>query len=113
MLGCWMLVSPFVFQHRDSLLWYMDWIAATLVIGLSLLSYWHPLRYSHLVTVLVASGMVAFGRIAAGAEVGPGYQNHIVVGLLLLMFAIIPNHASRPPAGWAGEVRETVQKPQQ
>jgi hypothetical protein len=27
-------------------------------------------------------------------------QNDIVVGLLLLMFAIVPNHATRPPRDW-------------
>lgn len=27
-------------------------------------------------------------------------QNHLVVGLLVAMFAIIPSRASRPPAAW-------------
>jgi hypothetical protein len=30
----------------------------------------------------------------------PTEQNHILVGLLLVLFAIIPNEASQPPKAW-------------
>lgn len=101
MLGCWLAVSPFVFQHGDeSLLWATDFIAASTIVTLALLSYWAPLRHAHLGSALVGLAMIAFGRFAAGAEPGPALQNYILVGLLLLMFAIVPNHASRPPRTW-------------
>ena len=59
MLGCWLAVSPFVFRHGDdSVLWATDFVAASLVIVLALLSYWPPLRYAHLGTMLVALVMM-------------------------------------------------------
>lgn len=108
MLGCWLAVSPFVFQHgEETMLWLVDFVAASAVIGLALLSYWRPLRHAHLGIVVVAAVIIAFGRIADGVEPGPAYQNYILIGLLLLMFAIVPNNASRPPKLWYVEHRES------
>jgi hypothetical protein len=103
MLGCWMAVSPFVFQHQDgSVLWAADLATAAAVISLALLSYWEPLRHAHLGIAVVALVMIVFGRLWHPGEVGPGFQNHMVVGLLLAMFAIVPNYAGRPPRAWDG-----------
>jgi peptidoglycan/LPS O-acetylase OafA/YrhL len=102
MLGCWLAISPFVFAHspEKAWMWATDWIAASLVIAFALLSYWRPLRHIHLATAALACGLIAIGRFAAGGEVPPALQNDIVVGLLLLMFALVPNHASQPPEAW-------------
>lgn len=101
MLGCWLAVSPFVFQHGDDwLLWAADFIAALIVVTMALISYWPPMRHAHLGTAVLAVVMMGFGRIADGAHPGPGYQNYIVIGLLLAMFAIVPNYAGQPPLKW-------------
>ena len=102
MLGCWLAISPFVFAHADDQisLWATDWIAATLVIALALLSYWHPTRHAHVLTTMVACGLIVIGRFSTAELPAPALQNEIVVGLLLLMFALVPNHASQPPAVW-------------
>jgi hypothetical protein len=102
MLGCWLAISPFIFAHPDAeiRLWATDWICATLVITLALLSYWHPTRHAHVLTLLVACGLIAIGRFSTGETPSPAMQNQIVVGLLLLMFALVPNEASRPPTVW-------------
>jgi len=44
MLGCWLAISPFIFQHPadDLTLWVTDWMAASFVILFALLSYWRP-----------------------------------------------------------------------
>lgn len=107
MLGCWLAASPFIFGHPadDLSLWIMDWICAVLVISFSVLSYWTPLRHIHLATGLLALVMIAYGRLASPTDVIPALQNHIVVGLLLLMFALVPNQAGRPPRRWYGEPR--------
>lgn len=103
MLGCWLAVSPFIFQHGDAIeLWLFDFATATLVVSLALISYWAPMRHAHLAIAAVAAVMIGFGRLADGWEPGPAYQNHIVVGLLLMMFAIVPNRAETPPASWYG-----------
>jgi peptidoglycan/LPS O-acetylase OafA/YrhL len=81
----------------------MDFFAAVAVVALALLSYWPPTRHAHLATIFVALAMIVFGRFASGGEIGPGFQNHILVGLLLLMFALVPNDASRPPKAWRGD----------
>jgi hypothetical protein len=107
MLGCWLAASPFIFRHaKDAmLLWITDFTSAALVCTLAVLSYWRPTRHAHLLTILVALWLVGFGRFGAAAPLPPGMQNEIAVGLLLLMFVIIPNRASQPPAAWYAEPR--------
>lgn len=97
-LACWLAISPFVFQHADNLLlWGVDFGSAALVVCLALSSFWRPLRRAHLLILVVAVFLICFGRIAGNDNMLPAYQNQIVIGLLLLMFAIVPNHASDPP----------------
>jgi len=102
MLGCWLAISPFVFRHgpSDTLYWVADFLAATLVIVLALISYWKPARRAHLLIIVVATGMILYGRFGGSHPLDAALQNHIVTGLLLLMFAIIPNEAFQPPLGW-------------
>lgn len=102
MLGCWLAVSPFVFGHpyADRLLWITDFACALAVIALALLSYWQPTRHAHFAILLVATALIVMGRTAAWTEVPAASQNHIVIGLLLLMFAIVPNNAGQPPEFW-------------
>jgi hypothetical protein len=109
MLGCWLAVSPFVFAHyaESGRLTATDWTAASLVMVLALLSYWPPLVRIHLLTAIVAIGLVTIGRLSSGEHPPPGAQNHIVVGLLLLMFALVPSHATQPPPAWRAYVERT------
>jgi hypothetical protein len=110
MLGCWLAISPFIFQHPASSLtpWIIDWVTAGLVILFALLSYWPPLKHIHLMTALVALGLVALGRLSSWEHPPPGAQNQIVVGLLLLMFALVPNHASQPPEAWSADASQNA-----
>jgi hypothetical protein len=104
MFGCWLAISPFVFAHAldQSALWATDWIAGALVITFALLSYWHPTRHAHLLTAVVACGLVLLGRFSSAEAPSPAQQNQIVVGLTLVMFVIVPNQASLPPTAWRG-----------
>ena len=101
MLGCWLAMSPFIFRHgpEERVLWTNDFVSATLVIVLALISFWPPLRFAHVANLLVALWLIAFG-FWASYPAPPALQNDIVVGLLLLMFAIIPNEATLPPRRW-------------
>jgi hypothetical protein len=107
MLGCWLAVSPFIFQHPADNLWpwTIDWTAASLVILFALLSYWRPLKHIHLATAAVAVALVAIGRLSSWEHPPPAAQNQIVTGLLLLMFALVPSDASQPPGTWQAELR--------
>ena len=109
MLGCWLAVSPFVFGHPAdaTMLWVVDWTCALLVISFAMLSYWPPLCHIHIATALLALLMIGYGRLASPDQVTPALQNHILIGLLLLMFSIVPNNASRPPRWWHGKVSST------
>jgi hypothetical protein len=107
MLGCWLAISPFVFRlgADDTVVWTIDFVAAAAVITCALLSYWPPTRHAHLVTAVISLVLVGFGRFAAPSPGPPELQNLIVVGLLLLMFSIVPNNASQSPRAW----REAMQ----
>ena len=102
MLGCWLAVSPFIFRHspEDRALWFSDLLSATVVIVLALVSFWPPLRFAHIAILAVALWLIAFGFWAFPYPTPPALQNNVVIGLLLLMFAIVPNEANRPPRPW-------------
>jgi hypothetical protein len=102
MLGCWLAMSPFIFRHAadETVLWFNDLISALAVIVLALVSFSAHFRYAHLAIVVVALWLMGFGFWASGYPTPPALQNDILVGLLLLMFAIIPNEANLPPRAW-------------
>lgn len=103
MLGCWLLLSPFLFRHaaEKSALWANDLATGTAVILFGLLSYWRPTRHIHLLSLVVGGWLIAFAYWKGFGTSLPASQNHLIVGLLLLMFAIIPNSASRPTIDWS------------
>jgi hypothetical protein len=102
MLGVWLALSPFIFRHEPDakLLWVSDLVSALLVATFALLSYWRPTRHAHLLTIAVALWLIGFGRFGASVPLPWGMQNDIVIGLLLLMFAVVPNEAAIPPSAW-------------
>lgn len=102
MVGIWLAMSPFIFRHPDSNTWWwgVDWGASLCVVLFGFLSFYHPLRQTHLLTVIVGLALMAFGYLAEDYPAPPAMQNEIIVGLTLVMVAILPNHASRPPLGW-------------
>ena len=102
MLGCWLALSPFIFRHaaEDRVLWFTDLLSATAVILFALVSFWSRLRVAHVATLVVALWLIAVGFWGSPYPAPPALQNYIVVGSLLLMFAIIPNEATKPPLPW-------------
>jgi SPW repeat len=111
MLGFWLAVSPFVFRHPadERSLWTNDLGCALAIVALALLSYWQRMRHAHLGIAAVAIWLIGFGYFGSPHPLPPALQNDLLMGLLLLMFAIIPNRASLPPRAWldfyAGEQR--------
>ncbi len=101
MTGVWLLLSPFIFgAHHDPAVLWGDIGTAILIWILAGASYWPPLKHAHWFILLVAAGLVIVGRFSAGMPATAPQQNHIFVGLFLLMIAIIPNEASQPPIAW-------------
>ncbi len=101
MTAVWLLLSPFIFgaQGNSAILW-GDIGTAALICLLSGASYWAPLKYAHWGILVVAASLVLVGRFSGEMPATPPQQNHIFVGLFLLMIAIIPNEASQPPVQW-------------
>jgi hypothetical protein len=101
-LGVWLVVSPFIFRHPadERALWTNDFAAGTAISILALLSYWQPFRHVRLAIIGVAGWLLWFGYQAGSQANLPAYQNHIVLGLLLLMLAILPNNINAPPKPW-------------
>jgi hypothetical protein len=102
MLGCWLALSPFIFRHAadQRTLWFNDLSCAAAVIIVALLSWWPTCRRAHLAIIAVGLWLVGFGYLASPHPAPPALQNVILVGVLLLMFAIIPSEASLPPRSW-------------
>lgn len=104
MLACWLGVSPFVFQHDSDAfaLWGIDFAAALAVLVFSLSTYHHRWRLANVGTLAVAIALCGWGYFAAGASSPPpaAEQNHVLVGLLLVMFAVIPPRCNEPPRKW-------------
>jgi hypothetical protein len=108
MLGCWLLISPFLFAHpaEEISWWITDMAAGLVVIVCALASYWPPTRHAHLLTLLVAAALIGFAYQSAGQDAVPSaHQNEGILGLLLMMFAVIPNEATRPPQSWENSRR--------
>jgi hypothetical protein len=108
MLACWLAISPFVFRHEasDRFLWGNDLRCAALVAFFALTSFHGRLRRIHLCHFLVVAWLLGISFAQTVAPPPPAYQNYVVVGLLLMMFAIIPSRANVPPAAWADYDRE-------
>ena len=104
-LGLWLALSPMIFSHAEDRVWMWlhDFGVALVIVVLSLLAHWPPLRRAHLALLAVSAWLVGAGwwlSRGAGIHPDPAYQNWILVGLLLAMFAIVPGEASRPPQKW-------------
>lgn len=102
MLGVWLAISPFIFRHapEDLFLWVNDLSCGLLVITCSCLSFWEPARHARFTTLVAALWLVSSAYVSGGHPAPPASQNELLVGLLLAMFAIIPNEAGEPPRSW-------------
>lgn len=99
MLACWLAASPFVFGHDadDRALWATDFVGALAVATFALLSFSPKLRRAHLGQLAVAGWLVGTGWVGSPE---PAHENHVAVGLLLLMLGIVPSEATKPHPSW-------------
>ena len=74
-------------------------VSAVIIMTLALCSFWRPLQYAHLGTLGMGLWLIAY-RYFTPTPPLPASQNHVVIGLFLLMLVIIPNKASQPPKSW-------------
>jgi hypothetical protein len=102
LLACWLVASPFLFRHPsgERILWWTDVGGGALIALFALLSWRQWLRRAHLLSIVVALWLIGFGFLGSPYPPPAALQNDIVVGMVLLTFAIVPGEASRPPAAW-------------
>jgi hypothetical protein len=107
LFGAWLCASPFLFGHSASnLAWSInDMATGACIMVFGLLSFWQPTRRAHLFTLLVAFWLIGFAYYHGFGDAPSASQNQLAVGLMLLMFAVIPNHASDPPRTWARTIK--------
>ncbi|MHA7838879.1 MAG: SPW repeat domain-containing protein [bacterium] len=105
-LGIWLLISPFVFHPEASrpFLWIHDLSVGAAVVSLALAAHWRPLHRIHLLFAPLALWLMGLGWWGAwqeeGIHVDPVHQNWLLVGLLLILFAIVPSESSQRPIPW-------------
>jgi hypothetical protein len=82
MLGCWLAISPFVFDHpvENSAWWINDLCSGFAVATLALLSFWTPLRHAHFGLLLVALWLIGFAYLALPYPTPPALQNDLIIG---------------------------------
>lgn len=99
MLGVWLMASPFIFGYPAgaTALWWIDLAGGLLIATISVLTFVRSLRRLHLLHIAIASALIAHGWLI---HPGGASQNHIGVGLVLLMLSILPSDASLPPPAW-------------
>jgi hypothetical protein len=102
MLGLWLVLSPFIFRGTESVEAFaaIDMTAGACVVILSLLSFWRRAEWAHLGTALLALALGTYAYFGWERPGPPAAQNEISVALILLLLAIVPNEASRPPKPW-------------
>lgn len=98
-LGLWLMISPFVFGHAAPDLLH-DLLVGGIVVTLACLAYWRPLRRIHLVQLAIAFWLIAWGWLGTRDGRPPHHQNHVIVGLLLAAFSLVPPKAAQPPRPW-------------
>ena len=102
MLACWLSISPFVFRYPDeaTFFWANDLTCSSLIAIFALISYRVSLRKMHLCNLIIAIYLIALSYFLQSSTYYEALQNYMVLGILLLMIAIIPTHADKPPKAW-------------
>lgn len=102
MLAIWLTLSPFIFHYPSdaTFFWVNSFVCASLVICFAFLSFWHPLRKIHLLTLGIALWLWGLGYSTFPEKTSIFLENFVVIGLLLFMLAIIPSHSNQLSYSW-------------
>jgi hypothetical protein len=97
-----MAISPFIFGYEDDEtgLWVLAFASSSAVVVLAAASFWPPLRRVYLLELFVGASVIGISYVWASCPPSAALQNNVAWGIFLMMFAIIPSHAERPPAEW-------------
>ena len=102
LLGLWLVLTPAIFTGTaaiGSFAW-RDVGAGIAITWLSVLSFWRRTEWARLGTALLATALGLASYFGTDRPGPPAAQNEIAIALTLLLFAIVPNDATRPPTAW-------------
>lgn len=104
-VGVWLCASPQVVSGAAGVERFVSLDAAVgvSVVVLSLLSFATRTRWAHLGTAGLAVALGAYAYFSWPRPGPPSAQNEIIVSMLLLLLAIIPNECTRPPRPWRSQ----------
>jgi hypothetical protein len=97
LLGGWLIASPFVLSPERQL---MDLLCGSAFVVLAALSFTQRFRTAHRASIVIALVLASAAYFGASYPATAAQQNDIIIGLLVLMFAIVPSEASLPPHSW-------------
>ena len=102
MLGAWLVIGPFVFRDTPDVHRYtMSMVLSGALIAMaSTLAFWSPAAGARYITLLTSLWLMGHGYFAAARPGPPAAQNELLTGLLILLFAVLPNDINRPPEAW-------------
>lgn len=109
-LGLWLLASPFVFDHpaTATVLWLIDIVTGSLLVVSTVVNYRYPNRRFYLAVPVLGAFLIAAAFLSGPHPIAAARQNHIMVGLTIMMLGVVPNLALRPPEKWRAFERDTA-----
>ncbi len=109
-MAIWLSLSWLIFPYpQDSnKLMIHDFFISTLIATISLLNYKY--RYIHLFNILSAIWLIILAFKSKAPITDAPYQNYMVLGLILLIFTVIPPRASNPPEEWEEFIKNKLYK---
>lgn len=101
-LAVWLMAGGWLFEGATEAApsWPHDMAVGMGIILVSALSLRRGLNRLHLLVIPAALWLLGIGFTTSTTPPPALYQNYIATGLVLLMFAIVPNRASHPPPLW-------------
>lgn len=101
-LACWIAMSRFIFSYREDETFLManDLIIGALIAIFALTSLYPRINKMHLFNLAVAGWLFILSYTYPDTPFPPAIQNYIVLGMLLVIFAIIPTDATESSHEW-------------
>jgi hypothetical protein len=96
LLGIWLLYSHFLFDYKGK----VDLVSTFFILLFASLCFIKRLQKMHLLQIIPASLLFYVSYTYPVVPLPFSLQNFILVGLSLLLFAVIPSHASDHPEPW-------------
>ena len=109
LLAAWLAASPWLLPvpAEDANFLRVNSLACAALIALAaMLSFRTTWGKAHLASLALALWLIAVAFRQPDPPPAAAYQNYVITGLTLLLFAVLPSRAGEPPSGW----REHFQK---